>query len=103
MPSAAAACAANGSMPSPPCQPQAAASARSCGGEKRERVAFVARRRREQGEQALEVRQDEVAQHVLAGFRGVGSERNEQVHAPIIGVAVAPRVGEGRRVASPPA
>ncbi|MGZ5187766.1 MAG: ABC transporter permease, partial [Caldimonas sp.] len=40
----------------------------------------VARRGFEPGEQAAQVRQGEVAQHVPAGFRIVGSEGNEQVH-----------------------
>jgi hypothetical protein len=58
-------------------------------------VAFVAAGRREQREQALEVRQRQVAQHVLAGFRAIGRERNEQVHAAIIG---APRGAKRRWV-----
>ena len=50
-------------------------------------VAFVAAGRREQREQPLEIGQRQVAQHVLAGFRAIGRERNEQVHAAIIRVA----------------
>ena len=42
--------------------------------------AFVAGRGLEPRQQAREVRQGEVAKHVPAGFRIVGSEGNEQVH-----------------------
>ena len=46
--------------------------------------AVVAGRGREPHQQAREVRQGEVAKHVPAGFRIVGSEGNEQVHGRII-------------------
>ena len=58
-------------------------------------VAFVALRQGQQREQPLEVRQREVAQHVLAGFRAIGRERNEQVHAAIIGAASRGERGGG--------
>ena len=96
----AAACAAKGRAPSPPCQPRAAASTRSCGGEKLSRSPSSRPAGASRAEQALEVRQREVAQHVPAGFRVVGSEGNEQVHAAIIRAALQPAAAEVARVAS---
>jgi hypothetical protein len=52
------------------------------------RFAVVARDRRERAEEPFQVRQGQVAQHVLAGLRQVGSERDEQVHGPIIRAAL---------------